>query len=133
AARRDVGRLIVAQARRQRVPAAFALAVAWQESGWQTRVVSSAGAIGVMQMLPATGEWVGSTMLGRRVNLWDAADNVTAGVRLLRHYLDRYGGSRPLALAAYYQGQAAADRYGIFAISRPYIDSIQRLTLIFRR
>jgi LysM repeat protein len=130
-ARENIGRLIVAEARRQGVPPAFALAVAWQESGWQPRVVSWAGAIGVMQLLPATGEWVGSAMLGHGVNLWDPAQNIKAGVRLLKHYLARYGGSRALALAAYYQGQTAADRYGIYPVSRPYIASIQRLEQLF--
>ena len=130
-ARGHIGRVIVAEARRQGVPPAFALAVAWQESGWQPRVVSSAGAIGVMQLLPATEEWVGSAMLGHGVNLWDPAQNVKAGVRLLKHYLARYGGSRAMALAAYYQGQTAADRYGIYPVSRPYIASIQRLEQLF--
>lgn len=129
--RQAIGRLIVAEARRQGVPASFALAVAWQESGWQPRVVSYAGAIGVMQLLPATGEWVGSTMLGHAVNLRDPAQNVKAGVWLLGHYLARYGGNRSLALAAYYQGQTAADRYGVFAVSRPYIASILRLQQLF--
>ena len=131
AQRHAIGQLIVAQARRQGVPAAFALAVAWQESGWQPRVVSYAGAIGVMQLLPATGDWVGATMLGRSVNLYDPAQNVLAGVRLLKHYLHRYGGNRSMALAAYYQGQAAADRYGLFPVSRPYIASILRLQQLF--
>ncbi|MFP5380400.1 MAG: transglycosylase SLT domain-containing protein, partial [Vicinamibacteria bacterium] len=54
-ARRAVVRqVIVEEARRFGVPPAFALAVAWQESGWQQGVVSSAGAIGVMQLLPTT-------------------------------------------------------------------------------
>jgi LysM repeat protein len=129
--RHAIGKLIVAEARRQGVPPAFALAVAWQESGWQPRVVSYAGAIGVMQLLPATGEWVGGTMLGRSVNLYDPAQNALAGVRLLKHYLDRYDGNRSMALAAYYQGQAAADRYGVFPVSRPYIASILRLQQLF--
>ncbi|HET6381585.1 MAG TPA: LysM peptidoglycan-binding domain-containing protein [candidate division Zixibacteria bacterium] len=132
AKRQDVRDLIVAEANRQGVPPAFALAVAWQESGWQQGVVSSAGAIGVMQLLPATGEWVGGVMLGEQVNLHDAASNVRAGVRLLRHYLDRYG-DRSLALAAYYQGQAATDRHGIYPVSRPYIASILRLEELFSR
>jgi LysM repeat protein len=132
ARRQGVRDLIVAEAARQGVPAAFALAVAWQESGWQQGVVSSAGAIGIMQLLPATGEWVGQVMLGQPVNLHDPASNVRAGVRLLRHYLDRYG-DRSLALAAYYQGQTAADRHGIYPVSRPYIASILRLEEIFAR
>jgi len=131
-ARASIGRLIAAEARRQGVAPAFAKAVAWQESGWQPGVVSYAGAVGVMQLLPATGDWVGGTMLGRTVNLWNPAQNVQAGVRLLRHYLDRYGGNKELVLAAYYQGQSATDRHGIFPISRSYIASILYLERLFR-
>lgn len=131
ARRASIGRMLVTEARRQGVPPAFALAVAWQESGWQADVVSYAGAIGVMQLLPATGEWVGSTMLGQWVDLRKPAHNIRAGVRLLRHYLDRYDGNRALVLAAYYQGQTAADRHGIYPVSRPYIASILRLQELF--
>ena len=131
-ARRDgVRRLIVAESQRQGVPLAFALAVAWQESGWQQNVVSHAGAMGVMQLMPDTAEWIGEAMLGRAVNARDLEDNVTAGVRLLKHYLDRYDGDRALVLAAYYQGQGAVDRHGIYAVSRPYIASIGVLTRLF--
>ena len=131
-ARRDpVRRIIVAEAERYGVPVPFALAVAWQESGWQQEVVSSAGAIGVMQMLPATGEWVGAAMLGSPVDLRDTRQNVRAGMRLLAHYLDRYGGDRELVLAAYYQGQRATDRHGAYAVTRPYIASIRVLVTLF--
>jgi LysM repeat protein len=128
----NIGRIIRAEARARHVPPAFAMAVAWQESGWQERIVSSAGAIGVMQLLPSTADWVSATMLGHGVNLWDARSNVRAGVALLKHYLRRYDGSRPLALAAYYQGQAGTDRHGIYPVSRPYIDSILILESMFR-
>jgi LysM repeat protein len=133
AARDGMRRLIVDEAARQGVPPAFALAVAWQESGWQQGVVSVSGAIGVMQLLPATGDWVAEAMLGESVNLWDARSNVHAGVRLLKHYLDRYAGNRSLVLAAYYQGQTAVDRHGVYAVSRPYIDSILVLERLFAR
>ena len=123
--------LIVSEARRQNVPPALALAVAWQESGWQESVVSSAGAIGVMQLLPSTADWVSATMLGESVNLWNAGSNVRAGVALLRHYLSRYG-NRPMALAAFYQGQTGTDRYGIYPVSRAYIASILLLERMFR-
>jgi N-acetylmuramoyl-L-alanine amidase len=131
AERGAVRSLIVAEAERFGVPPAFALAVAWQESGWQQGVVSWAGAVGVMQLLPATGEWVGEVMLGTAVDLNDTTQNVRAGVRLLAHYLDRYDGNRDLVLAAYYQGQTAADRHGAFAVSRPYIASIRALETLF--
>jgi LysM repeat protein len=131
AARKEIGSLIRAEAKARGVPAAFALAVAWQESGWQAGVVSRAGAVGVMQLTPPTADWVASTMLGHRIDLYDARSNVAAGVTLLRHYLDRYQGDRSLVLAAYYQGQTAADRHGVYAITRPYISSILELEKLF--
>ena len=76
--------------------------------------------------------------LGRRprcsataIDLYDARSNVQAGVVLLRHYLDRYHGDRTLALAAYYQGQTAADRHGVYQVTRPYIASILALEKLF--
>jgi LysM repeat protein len=126
-----VRRVIVEEAGRYGVPPALALAVAWQESGWQQGVVSHANAVGVMQLLPATGEWVGSAMLGTTVDIRDLRQNVRAGVRLLAHYLDRYDGNRDLVLAAYYQGQTAVDRHGVYPVSRPYIASIRVLESLF--
>ncbi len=126
-ARAGVRDLIVSEARRAHVPAGLALGVAWQESGWQQNVVSSVGAIGVMQVTPATGDWVSATMLGTPLNLHDTRQNVRAGVTLLAHYLHRYHDDRARALAAYYQGQRSVDRHGIYATSRPYIASILAL------
>ena len=131
-AQRDaVRRVIVEEANRYQVPPAFALAVAWQESGWQQGVVSHAGAVGVMQLMPATADWVGEAMLGSKVQIDDTRHNVRAGVRLLAHYLERYDGDRDRVLAAYYQGQWATDHHGIYAVSRPYIASIKVLEGIF--
>jgi len=130
-ARTTVRDAIIAEARRARVPVPLALAVAWQESGWRQGVVSSAGAIGVMQLLPDTAQWVGLGMLGSPIQISSMRDNVRAGVTLLRHYLVRYAGDQRLALAAYYQGERAVDTYGIFPVSRPYIDSILILEALF--
>lgn len=131
AKRAGVRRIITEEAKRFGVPQAFALAAAWQESGWQQGVTSYAGAVGVMQLMPATGEWVGPAMLGHRVNLRDTRQNVRVGVRLLKHYLDRYHGDRARVLAAYYQGQTAVDRHGIYPVSRLYIASILYLEKLF--
>jgi LysM repeat protein len=131
AARGEIGSMIAAEASAQGVPVPFALAVAWQESGWRPQVVSRAGAVGVMQLTPATADWVGSSMLGERVDPYDASSNVRAGITLLKHYLARYGGDRSLTLAAYYQGQTAADRHGIYRITRPYIASVTALESYF--
>jgi soluble lytic murein transglycosylase-like protein len=131
-AERDwVRRIIVNAADRWDVPRSLALAVAWQESGWQQRVVSHAGAVGVMQLMPATADWVGGTMLHESVDIHATRSNVNAGVRLLKHYLQRYGGNRDLVLAAYYQGQYAVDNHGIYPVSRPYIASIRYLERLF--
>ena len=129
--RAAIGAIIRAEAKVRGVPVAFALAVAWQESGWRAGAVSRAGAVGVMQLTPATAVWVATTMLGHRVELRDARSNVEAGVTLLRHYLDRYHGNKSLVLAAYYQGQTAADRHGVYAMTRPYIASILALEASF--
>ena len=133
AARSGVRAIIVAEARVQGVPVAFALAVAWQESGWRADVVSWAGAIGVMQLTPPTADWVAGSMLGHSVHLYDAHSNVQAGVRLLKHYLARYHGNQSLVLAAYYQGQTGADQYGVYPMTRSYISSILALESIFAR
>jgi LysM repeat protein len=132
AKREHVRRIIVAEARRAGVSPTLALAVAWQESGWRQEVVSSAGARGVMQVLPTTADWIGDTMLGRRPDLRSTRDNVRAGVVLLRHYLDRYSGDVRRALAAYYQGQRSADRYGVLPVSELYVGSILGLQRMLR-
>ena len=131
ASRAAVGQVIAEEAQRHGVPVAFAKAVAWQESGWQQGVTSHVGAMGVMQLMPATADWVGEAMLHSAPNPRDLRWNVTAGVRLLRHYLDRYHGDRALTLAAYYQGQRAVDQHGIYRVSRPYIASILVLERLF--
>jgi LysM repeat protein len=133
ASRREVGDLLVAEARAAGVDPTFALAVAWQESGWRQAAVSSAGATGVMQLMPATANWVASSILGESVNIHDTRWNIHAGVRLLRHYLDRYHGDRPRALAAYYQGERATDVNGIYPMTRQYIASILALQTLFSR
>ena len=133
ATRAPIGEIVAAEAQAQGVPVAFALAVAWQESGWQAGVVSSAGAIGVMQLTRPTADWVARTMLHERIRLTDAHSNVRAGICLLKHYLVRYGGDRALVLAAYYQGQTAADRHGVYPMTRSYVASILALEQYFAR
>lgn len=92
------------QARAHGVDPALVKAVAWQESGWQQNVRSSVGAIGVMQVMPATARWVNQVLGGHNLNIHVADDNVHLGVMYLRHLLDYMGGSVRKALAAYYSG-----------------------------
>ena len=83
---------------RHGVDPTLALAIGWQESGWNQQAVSVANAIGAMQVIPSSGDWA-SQLAGRRLDLLDAQDNVTAGVVILRAPVQRRlrrGGGRRL-------------------------------------
>ncbi|MGH3510111.1 MAG: lytic transglycosylase domain-containing protein, partial [Nocardioidaceae bacterium] len=120
ATRAAVRRAVVAAAHRHHVGPNLALAVAWQESGWQQRRISTAHAIGVMQVLPSTGRWV-SSVLGRRLDLYRLHDNVTAGVYLL-HLL--HSATPRHALADYYQGSGSVHAHGRYPSTRHYIATV---------
>jgi len=79
-------------------------AVAWQESRGRMSAVSPKGARGVMQLMPGTAAEMG-------VRADDLADNIRGGALYLRRQLDRFGGSVPLALAAYNAGPGAVLRH----------------------
>ncbi len=104
----------------------LARSLAWMESGFQEDVVSSAGAIGVMQLLPETWEWV-DTVLLRQPTPRTYDGNVRAGVRYLRWQLDQFGGDVRLALAGYYQGARAVRERGLFDDTKQYVAVIQQL------
>ena len=80
------------------------MGLAWHESGWQAGVVSSAGAVGIMQVEPATAAVDGPLLLHRAVNLLDPSDNIEMGTAILKHNLDAYGNDLAKALTAYYAG-----------------------------
>ena len=104
----------------------LARALAWMESGFQQDVVSSAGAIGVMQLLPETWEWVDTFLLGE-VTPRTYEGNVRAGVRYLRWQLDQFDGDVKLALAGYYQGARAVRERGLFEDTKQYVSVILQL------
>ena len=115
--------LIVATARRHGVDPRLALAVAWQESGWNQRQVSVANAIGVMQVIPSSGEWA-SQMSGRRLDLMRTQDNITAGVVILRS-LTRSAKNVDQAIAGYYQGLYSVQHHGMYADTKVYVKAIK--------
>jgi LysM repeat protein len=117
--------LIRAAAARYDVPTSLALALAYQESGFQQRVVSPVDAIGVMQVLPSTGRGLGR-IHGRTFDLLTASDNVEAGVMLLRDLL-RATGSTEKALAGYYQGLGSVGRVGLLPQTHQYIKNVKLL------
>jgi len=96
------------------------LSLAWRESTWDQRAISSSGAVGVMQLMPATAEWAGPALLGRQTDYVNSAwDNIELGIAYLSH-LRYVMGSDYLALAAYFQGSGSVERDGIFAATRDY-------------
>jgi soluble lytic murein transglycosylase-like protein len=114
--------MIVATARRHGVDPQLALAIAWQESGWNQRQVSVANAIGAMQVIPSSGVWA-SALAGRQLNLLNTKDNITAGVIILRS-LTRSASSQHEAIAGYYQGLHSVQKNGLYTDTKRYADTI---------
>jgi hypothetical protein len=90
-------------AQRHRIDPALVKAVISTESGWNTRAISQKGAVGLMQLIPATAQRYG---VG---NPFDPAQNVEGGTTYLESLLDHYGGDLTRSLAAYNAGEHAVD------------------------
>jgi LysM repeat protein len=103
----------------------LARAVAWMESGDSTGAVSSVGAWGVMQVMPATWRFT-QRLIGHRVARTPDG-NVRIGVAYLHHLLNVFGGDQRLALAAYYQGPAGVRRFGMLRITERYVADVLAL------
>ncbi|MGH9664388.1 MAG: lytic transglycosylase domain-containing protein, partial [Bryobacteraceae bacterium] len=97
--------MVVEAARRAVLPARFVRSVAAVESGFKAGAVSPKGAIGIMQLMPATAAAHGA-------DPHDPRQNVDAGAMYLRELLLKYNGDVVKALAAYNAGPGAVNRYG---------------------
>ena len=120
--REKVRRVIAGTARHHDVDPQLALAIAWQESGWQMGVVSGANAIGAMQVLPSTARWM-EHYAGRPLRLRKLGDNAKAGVLLLR-VLSQHTHRRTHKIGAYYQGLGAVREHGLYAETRTYVANV---------
>ncbi len=108
----DVATAIEAAAVRHGVDPALALAVGWHVSNWNPLAGEGGVAQGVMQLSPATQEWVEVTLLRRPGSGDPTTDNIDAGVAYLRYLLDSFG-DETSAVAAYLQGPAGVRDWGI--------------------
>jgi cell wall-associated NlpC family hydrolase len=102
------------------VDPALLAAVAKAESGYDPRAVSSAGAQGLMQLMPSTAKSLG-------VDALDPVQAVDGSARLLKSLLARFGGRTDLALAGYNAGPGAVQRYGgvpPYAETRAYVQRV---------
>lgn len=123
--REEVRRKITRISRQHGLDPSIALAISYQESGWDQRQVSVANAVGTMQVIPSSGDWA-SQMAGRELDLLDTDDNITAGVLLLKT-LTQQAGSTSDAIAGYYQGLASVQRNGMYSDTKQYVANVKAL------
>jgi soluble lytic murein transglycosylase-like protein len=100
-----IDRLIFDAAKGAALDPRFVHAVIWQESKYDTKAKSHAGAQGLMQLMPATAKRFGCT------DPEDPAQNVKAGTKYLAWLLKRFSGNVELALAGYNAGEGSVDKY----------------------
>jgi transglycosylase-like protein with SLT domain/putative peptidoglycan binding protein len=102
---------------------ALVRALAWIESGFQPHVVSRAGAFGVMQVTPATWDFVEEVLVGRRIAR-TVSGNIHVGVAYLHWLVHEFDGNVRLALAAYNQGPRSVRRNGLFRETRRFVGAV---------
>ncbi|HKH30837.1 MAG TPA: lytic transglycosylase domain-containing protein [Gaiellaceae bacterium] len=132
--------IVRGHARNYDLEPALLAAVIYQESKFDTRATSDAGAVGLMQLRPETAKGIAVRTGGSAFRVEDLTNpeiNVRYGSWYLRHLLDKYGDEHT-ALAAFNAGQGNVDSWrsegkGIaFAETRHYVDRVEELKQIYR-
>jgi LysM repeat protein len=101
-------------------------ALAWMESGYNNKLVSSVGARGIMQLLPSTFRFAETVLVGHRIK-HNANGNVRAGVAYLAHLLHDFHGNKHLALAGWYEGEGAVRKHGVYKVSKTFVKDVLAL------
>ncbi|MFV0526722.1 MAG: LysM peptidoglycan-binding domain-containing protein [Acidimicrobiales bacterium] len=115
------------------VPADLLMAIAYQESGWQTAVVSHKSAVGVGQLMPRTSRWIADDLIG--IPSLDPAvpdDNIRMAARYLDWLLDR-AATTDDAIAGYYQGPTSVASRGWYEDTKAYVASVNGMRWRFQR
>jgi hypothetical protein len=102
-------------------------AIAWQESGWQQGVVSSAGAVGTGQIMPETARFISGSIIGMRMNINSVSDNIRMSAAFLAYLAGVEGNNRCATIAAYYEGPDNLQQVGVFSDTRAYVASVEAL------
>jgi soluble lytic murein transglycosylase len=136
----DYGGIVRAHAARNRLDAALVAAVIYEESRFRPHALSKVGAMGLMQIQPATAETIARQTGGaafRVSDLYNPEINIRYGAWYLRRLIDKYGNER-LALAAYNAGETTVDRWlregkGIAAADvLAYVDHVEGTKQVYR-
>ena len=114
----DVERLIANACAANGADPALVKAIVANESGFDPGATSSAGAQGLMQLMPGTAAGLGVR------DAYDPAQNITGGTRYLGQLLQRFKGDVPAAVAAYNAGPAAVERGEMPAETQHYVRSV---------
>jgi soluble lytic murein transglycosylase len=122
----ELEQAVVRAAQQHHVQPALLLAVIKAESSFNPTVISKAGAVGLMQLIPETAIRHGVH------NLYDANDNITGGAKHLRYLLNRFHGNVQLALAAYNAGERTVDRYGQIPPYKETQDYVKKVLIYYR-
>jgi LysM repeat protein len=107
------------------VPADLLMAICYQESGWQSSVVSNKDAVGIGQLLPGTAAWLANDLIQiPGLDVYNPDDNIRMSARFLR-WLIRYHGSESLAIAGYYQGPTSVGLRGPYPQTQVYVAAVE--------
>jgi hypothetical protein len=120
----EIDGLVEQTASRFKVDPELVRAIVRVESDYDPKAVSSKGAMGLMQLIPATAQRFGVE------NPFDPKQNLEGGVNYLKYLLEHFGGDLGLSLAAYNAGEHSVERYGgipAFAETRNYVRKVRNL------
>lgn len=137
----EYAHILRGHARNHDLDPALLAAVVYVESRFDPNARSEAGAVGLMQLLPATAKGIALRTGGTRFVVADLRDpeiNVRYGSWYLDHLRDRYGDTK-LALAAYHAGQGNVERWQreglgiVFAETRAYLKEVEKIRRVYER
>ena len=120
----DVQQLVIAAAKRQKLPPSLALAIAKVESNFNPQALSHAGAKGVMQIMPRTAEQGFGVSRNR---LFEADVNIELGVKFIKKLLAKYDGRLDIALSHYNGGSGVKNRHGelrVMPATQDYVNKV---------
>jgi len=116
------GSVIYSEAKKNNLPPELVAAVVHTESKFNPAARSRVGAIGLMQLVPRTGRWMGAS------NLLDPVQNIQAGAKYLKYLNDQFNGDQQKVVAAYNAGPGSVQRFnGVppFRETRNYVSRVR--------